>query len=155
VGNDGEDDISLYHVSTKSRTTKISISLIAVEIMGDSGYRGGRLWGGLCDHCDLIRTACQAAGVENANGWALEGERKGRCELVSRAYPKSRMRRRKATGMRKRRKGDNTIMRRGDDVRRMKKGMEMAKTATSTTDVMLRVCIISRLPKRHALDARY
>jgi hypothetical protein len=43
VGNDGEDDISLYHVSTKSRTTKISISLIAAEIMGDSGYKGGRL----------------------------------------------------------------------------------------------------------------
>jgi len=68
VGNDGEDDISLYHVSTKSRTIRMSVSLIAAEIMGDWGYSGGRLWGGLCDHWDLIRTACQAAGVENAKG---------------------------------------------------------------------------------------
>jgi len=74
VGNDGEDDISRYHVRTKSRTIRISISLIAAEIMGDSGYSGGRLWGGLWDHWDLIRTACQAAGVENAKGWAAEGE---------------------------------------------------------------------------------
>jgi len=68
VGNEGEDDMSLYHVSTKSRTIRIRISFIAAEIMGDSGYRGGKLCGGLWDHWDLIRTACQAAGVENANG---------------------------------------------------------------------------------------
>jgi hypothetical protein len=52
------------------------------------------------------------------------------------------MRRRKATGIRKRRKGDNRRRTRGDDARRMKKETEMAKTATSTTEVMLTVCII-------------
>jgi hypothetical protein len=60
---------------------------------------------------------------------------------VSRAYPNSSTRRRKATGMRKRRKGDSRRMTKGDDARRMKKGMEMAKTAMSTTEVMLRVCM--------------
>lgn len=63
---------------------------------------------------------------------------------MSRAYPKSSMRRRKATGMRKRRKGDSRRMIKGDDARRMKKGIEMAKTAMSTTEVMLRVCMTRR-----------
>ena len=60
---------------------------------------------------------------------------------MSRAYAKSSMRRRKATGMRKRRKGDSRRMTKGDDARRMKKGIEMAKTAMSTTEVMLSVCM--------------
>lgn len=62
---------------------------------------------------------------------------------MSRTYPKSSIRRRKATGMRKRRKGDNKRMMKGDDARRMKKGIEMAKTAMSTTEVMLSVCIVT------------
>lgn len=44
-------------------------------------------------------------------------------------------------GRRRRRKGDSKRMVRGDDARRMRKGIEMAKTATSTTEVTLRVCI--------------
>jgi hypothetical protein len=53
------------------------------------------------------------------------------------------MRRRKVTGIRRRRKGDNSRMARGDDAMRTRRGMETAKTATSTTDVVLRVCIIA------------
>jgi hypothetical protein len=54
------------------------------------------------------------------------------------------MRRRKVTGRRMRRRGDNKRITRGDDARRTKKGIEMARTATSTTEVTLRVCITVR-----------
>lgn len=78
---------------------------------------------------------------------------------MSRAYPKRRTRMRKVTGIRKRRKGENRRTTRGDDTRRTKKGIEMAKTATSTTEVMLSVCIIAcpaaTEAKRHALDVSY
>lgn len=60
---------------------------------------------------------------------------------MSRTYPKTRVRRRKVTGRMRRRNGDNKRTVRGDDARRMKKGIETAKRATNTTDVTLRVCI--------------
>jgi hypothetical protein len=51
------------------------------------------------------------------------------------------MRRRNATGIKKRRKGVSRRIAIGENARRVKNGTEMAKTATSTTDVMLRVCM--------------
>jgi hypothetical protein len=53
------------------------------------------------------------------------------------------MRRRKVSGRRKRRKGDNKRIVRGEDAMRTRNGTEMARTATSTTEVTLSVCIES------------
>src|SRR5882762_588923 len=47
VGKDGEDDISLYQVKTKSLTIMVRISLSAEETTGKSGTRGGNVCGGL------------------------------------------------------------------------------------------------------------
>jgi hypothetical protein len=60
------------------------------------------------------------------------------------------MRRRKARGITKRKRGVSRRIARGDNARRMKNGTEMAKTATSTTEVMLSVCIIAKLAKPRA-----
>lgn len=89
TGKDGEEDISLYQVRTKSLTIIIKISLRVADIMGDSGYKGGNDWGEFWDHCDLVTTACQAAGVENANGLAAFPTRfRDRDLLESRMWPK-------------------------------------------------------------------
>lgn len=70
VGNEGEEEISLYQVRTKSRTIIINISFNAAETIGDSGTSGGKDWGDLCSHWERMVTACQAAGVEKAKGRA-------------------------------------------------------------------------------------
>ena len=41
VGNEGEEESSLYHVKTKSRTISIRISLTAADMTAASGTRGG------------------------------------------------------------------------------------------------------------------
>ena len=73
VGNEGEDEMSRYQTSTKSLTIMIKMSLSALDITGDSGQRGGRVCGDLCDHCERVRTACHAAGVEKARGRPARG----------------------------------------------------------------------------------
>lgn len=40
VGNDGEEDIPVYHERTKSLTIMIKMSFTADDIGVDSGYRG-------------------------------------------------------------------------------------------------------------------
>ncbi len=43
AGKEGEDEISLYHVQTKSLMILFSNSFKATDICGDCGYNGG--WG--------------------------------------------------------------------------------------------------------------
>ena len=70
VGNEGEDEMSLYQERTKSRTMRIMISFRLEDTTGMSGHNDGRDCGDLCDHCERVRTACHAAGVEKARGRA-------------------------------------------------------------------------------------
>ena len=70
IGKEGDDDSSLYQVNTKSRIIMTRMSLSAADMTGDSGYKSGNDCGVFWDHCDRVRTACHAAGVENANGRA-------------------------------------------------------------------------------------
>ena len=70
VGKEGDDDMSLYHASTKSRTIMMRMSFSEADRDGQLGMSGAKAFGDLWDHWDLVMTACQAAGVEKANGRA-------------------------------------------------------------------------------------
>ena len=71
TGKEGDEDISLYHTKTKSRTMRISSSFMSPETEGKLGLNGGSDWGDLYDHCERVIRACQAAGEENASGRAM------------------------------------------------------------------------------------
>ena len=70
LGNEGEGESRENQERTKSRTMRIRISLMDAETAGASGIRGAREFGLVKDHWERVRTACHAAGVENANGCA-------------------------------------------------------------------------------------
>ena len=106
VGNEGDVEISLYHTSTKSLTIMMRMSLSAAEMTGESGRSGVRVWGDLWDHCERVKTACHAAGVENEKGRAAVRSVLGIGGRVeSSEYPIAMLSTRKATTTRTNRKG--------------------------------------------------
>lgn len=118
TGKEGEEDSSLYHVRTKSLTIMIIMSLRVADIIGDSGYKGGKDCGEFWDHCDLVTTACHAAGVENAKGLAAFPTKfRARDLLESRKWPRKTWSAKKASprsnktngDMRRRVRGEETI----------------------------------------------
>ena len=89
VGKEGEDEMSLYQERTKSRTMRIMISFRLEDTTGMSGHNDGRDCGDLCDHCERVRTACHAAGVEKARGRAAwESGFPGASTFESSLYPR-------------------------------------------------------------------
>lgn len=130
--------MSLYQVRIKSRTIMIRMSFSAEDMTADSGYKGARDCGGLCDHCERVKAACQAAGVENAKGRpALGGVVVLGGLLTSTRYARATFNTRNVTATAKIMRGDSSRTVTGDDSIWTTAGRTTATRAISSTEVLL------------------
>lgn len=134
VGNEGEDEMSLYQDRTKSRTVRIMMSFRLEETTGMSGHNDGSDWGGLCDHCERVRTACHAAGVENARGRAAwESGFLGAGTFESSLHARKKWARRDNMTTRTTKSGARRRRASGEEMIRTTTGIDTARTPTRST----------------------